>query len=97
MAQIEIVDAFPHFLSFWLDARRLPLEALVESWAREQMAAWPELLAKQLNDYGSQGEDWQAVALERVFPFLNERLPAMQTAHRNLLEACRPLYVALTL
>ncbi len=92
MAQIEIIDTFPHFLSFWADARHLSLEALAESWAQEYMAAWPELLAKQVNDYESQGEDWRAVALQRVFPFLDERLPAMKAAHRNLLEACGPLY-----
>jgi hypothetical protein len=93
MPLIEIIDTFPHFLSFWSGAGNRSLEALVEAWERDHMVAWPQLLAKQIDDYESQGEDWQAIAGERVFPFLDERLPAMRSAHANLLETCAPLYI----
>jgi hypothetical protein len=92
MAHLEIVDAFPDFLSFWADARHLTQEALPHSWAREQMAAWPELVAMQIEDYENQGEDWRAIASKRVFPYLDERLTAMRSAHRNLRAASKPLY-----
>ena len=92
MAHLEIVDAFPDFLSFWAHARYLSPEALPDSWAREQAAARPRLLAMQIEDYESQGEDWRAITSEKVFPFLDKRLPAMRTAHTNLQAACEPLY-----
>jgi hypothetical protein len=92
IANIEIIDTFPDFLSFWADARHRPVEQQVEGWAQEHMAAWPELLAKQIQDYGSQGEDWRAIARQKVFPFLAERLPAMGTAHKNLRDLSGPLY-----
>jgi hypothetical protein len=56
------------------------------------MAQWPELLEKQLESYASEGVDWRRIARERVFPFLKDRLPAMKTAHENLLGACEGIY-----
>lgn len=87
-----VIDTFPAFLEWWGRARRQSLEEQIESWAAEYMARWPELLARQQEDYASQGLDWRQVARERVFPFLAERLPAMREAHQNLLEVCGPLY-----
>ncbi len=86
------MDTFPAFLEWWERAEGQSLEEQVEGWAAEYMARWPELLARQQEDYASQGLDWREVARERVFPFLTERLPAMREAHQNLLEACEPVY-----
>jgi hypothetical protein len=58
------------------------------------MADWPELLAKQQEDYTDLGFDWRQVALERVFPFLDQRLPAMTEAHSYLAGALGPSYDA---
>lgn len=43
-------------------------------------ARFPELYAKQVQDYDDQGEDWRAVARARVFPTLLGRLPGMEEA-----------------
>jgi len=56
------------------------------------MAQWPELLAKQMEVYATQNVDWRQIAREKVFPYMAERLSAMQDAHRNLLELCVPIY-----
>jgi hypothetical protein len=47
------------------------------------MAQWPELLAKQIEDYATQGLDWRQIAHERVFLYLDERLAAVQETHVN--------------
>jgi hypothetical protein len=82
---LHIVDTFADFLDYWQRAKDRPLDAQLNGWQDGYMAPWPELLQKQLDDYAGQGESWQAVAQEHVFPFLAERLPAMKTAHANLL------------
>ena len=93
MTPYQVVDTFPAFLAFWRRAQHQPLEAQIEGWAEDYMAQWPELLAKQQEDYASQNEDWQRIARERVFPFLGRRLSAMQAAHRLLLDICSDVYI----
>ena len=87
-----VIDAFPAFLEFWPTVRHDSVEAQVDAWASVYMAAWPELLAKQQSDYADEGEDWRRIAHERVFPHLDERLPAMSEAHKHLLDVCEPVY-----
>jgi hypothetical protein len=94
MPESTIIDTFPAFLDFWSAAQAQPLDAQIEAWASDYMSQWPELLGKQLDDYASEGEDWRQIARERVFPFLGDRLPAMQAAHGHLLQACAPTYSA---
>lgn len=92
MSNCELIDTFPVFLTYWANVQGKPLDSQIESWATEYMAQWPELLAKQIADYASQGLDWRQIAREKVFPYLAERLDAMQQARQNLLELCPPLY-----
>ena len=44
MSKLDIIDAFPAFVSFWSQARDKPLDAQIESWASDYMSQWPELL-----------------------------------------------------
>ena len=92
MSKCSIIDTFPVFLPFWSEAQQKPIGAQIDSWASEYMSQWPELLEKQKQDYSDQQEDWRQIAREKVFPFLSRRLPAMRTAHENLLEICHPVY-----
>lgn len=92
MPECRVIDTFTEFLTFWREARHKPVDAQIESWASEYMAQWPELLQKQREDYSNQGEDWRQIARKKVFPFLDQRLPAMQAAQENLLERCALLY-----
>ncbi len=92
MSKCNIVDAFPQFLDFWKAVRHQPMDAQIDRWASEYMSQWPELLEKQVDDYSSEGEDWRQVAREKVFPFLDQRLLAMQAARDNLLASCASLY-----
>jgi hypothetical protein len=88
----KLVDTFPAFLTYWADAEHKPLDEQIESWSTGYMSKWPELLAKQIEDYSAQDVDWRQIARDKVFPYLAERLPAMQEAHRNLLKLCEPVY-----
>ncbi|MCD6518494.1 MAG: hypothetical protein J7M05_01020 [Anaerolineae bacterium] len=88
----ELLDTFPAFLTYWARARHLPLDEQISAWATEYLSAWPELLEKQIADYTSQGMDWREIARQRIFPYLEERLPAMQEARQNLLALCAPIY-----
>jgi hypothetical protein len=92
MSKCNIIDTFPVFLTFWSEAQQKPIDAQIDCWASEYMSQWPELLEKQKQDYSDQQEDWRQIAREKVFPFLSRRLPAMRTAHENLLEICHPVY-----
>ena len=91
---VEILDAFPAFLEFWQDARHLDLEGQIDAWASRYMAAWPDLLQKQVEDYASQGVDWKEIAAEQVFPHIPEAIPRMAKAHANLCRSLMPTYEA---
>jgi hypothetical protein len=88
----EFVDTFPAFLTYWAEAGRKYLDDQIEDWATGYMAQWPELLARQIEDYAARGLEWRQIARERVFPYLDERLAAVQGAHGDLLELCVPIY-----
>lgn len=82
---IHLIDTFPKFLAFWESVRALPLHAQLEAWEKEHMAPWPDLREKLIDDYARNRVDWRSVALQRVFPYLDQRLPAMKTAHEGIL------------
>ncbi len=42
------------------------------------------LLEKQKNDYGQGGYDWREIARERVFPYLQDRMPLMTEAAQGV-------------
>ncbi len=88
----EVIDTFSFFLTHWAKAQGQPLDDQIEAWATEYMSPWPELLAKQIDDYAAQGVDWRQIAREKVFPYLTERLPVMHQAHQGLLALCEPIY-----
>ncbi len=92
MPHLQIIDIFPAFLEFWPAARHKPLADQLDDWAAVYMAPWPELLNKQLDDYTSLEEDWRLVAGQHVFPYLDQRLPAMKTIHRQLPDICASFY-----
>ncbi len=88
MEPFELIDTFPAFEAYWAKARSQSMNARIELWAEEYMAAWPELLDRQIQDYAEQNLDWRNIARNRIFPDLDDRLPAMRTARENLLSLC---------
>jgi len=88
----DIVDTFPAFLAYWAKVEDKSLDDQVEGWVTDYMSLWPELLTRQIEDYSSQNLDWRQIARERVFPYLAERLPAMQQARQNLLKSAVSVY-----
>src|SRR5512139_2993205 len=92
MSHLEVIDTFPAFQSFWADAQGKSLEEQIDLWEAGYMCGWPELLELQVQDYTEQSLDWKQIAKEKVFPFLQERLPAMQEARSNLLRVSADLY-----
>jgi hypothetical protein len=85
-----IIDTFPDFLSYWKEFKNQHVDQQINGWATRYLSPWPELLTKQVEDYTSDGFDWQEVARERIFPRVAERLLAMETAHKNLLNLIEP-------
>lgn len=93
MPTFYLVDTFPAFLSWHQKARLLEVDKQVNSWADDYMAEWPELLEKQIKEYVLEKCDWRRIARDKVFPFLQTRLPAMQEAHDNIVKACGSIYI----
>ncbi len=92
MSTCQIIDTFPTFTSYWDKIRGESRDTQIDAWAAEYMSLWPELLARQIEDYSSQNPQWRQIARQRVFPYLAERLPTMRQAHQNLLELCESIY-----
>ena len=92
MSAYEFIDTFPSFLKYWEKAQHKSLDEQIAGWATGYIARWPELLAKQRDNYSAEKIDWQQIAREKVFPYLPQRLPVMKEAHQNLLKICAPLY-----
>jgi len=92
MFACHFIDTYPDFLRYWSEVQHRPLDEQIEGWENIYMRQYPELLAKQKEDYSSQNIDWRQIAREKVFPHLTSRLSAMHEAHKNLLEAGMPLY-----
>ena len=93
MTSVQIIDTFPAFLTYWSQVKDKSLDDQLESWATEYMSSWPDLLAKQLDDYSLQKQDWRQIGRKKIFLYLPNRLPAMELAHQNLLELCEPVYL----
>ena len=90
--RLEINDTYSDFLSYWREARELPIERKLEKWRSKYMADYPTLLNKQIEDYENKGFDWQQNAKNKVFPYLEERLPEMTRARGNLRKIIPVIY-----
>jgi hypothetical protein len=87
MTKPNVLDTFPAFDTFWKEVEGLPVHRQINLWEAEYMARWPELLAKQIECYSSEGADWKSVARTHVFPYLGNRLGRMRALHRDLLRS----------
>lgn len=92
MPACTILDTFPAFLEVWREVQHTSISDQIDAWHSQYMAYWPELRKKQLENYASEGANWREIAAQHVFPALPERLPAIQTAHDNLLGVCEQIY-----
>ena len=89
---VELIDTFPAFQEFWGRVKDVSISEQIDAWKAVYMKPWPQLLEMQILDYASQNVDWQQIAREHVFPFLQERLPVMQEAHKNLLNEYETIF-----
>ena len=87
-----LIDTFPKFIDYWNTVQNKSVDEQIEGWANDYMSSWPELLEKQIADYAEQNLDWKEIAREKVFPYICERLPAMQEARENLVALCPTIY-----
>ena len=94
MRRCEIIDTFPAFLRFWERLRTSPLDTQIEHWATDYMSQWPGLLTMQQRAHAEENCDWREIAKQRVFPFLEERLPSMAETRRALLASAKSLPAA---
>ena len=84
MDSIEIIDTYTQFLKVWPELHVVDLSKKPDIWLTGYMNHYPELLQKQLDSYAEDGFDWRSTALDRVFPYLNDRLARMDSAHSAL-------------
>lgn len=91
MSFSQLIDTFPSFLDYWSEFHHLSRDKQIAGWEREYMSSWPALLEKQIEDYSKQDLDWKQIALEKIFPYLDERMPAMREARKNLAKQCEPV------
>jgi len=84
-AACRIVDAAWEFLEDLSGLGSPTPDELFDFWENYYRSAFPELYAKQIEDYASLGQDWRHIALSKVFPRLPDRLPHMKAARERLL------------
>lgn len=92
MSELLIVDTFEEFLAYWEKVKEWPQQEQIEAWYNQYMVHWPELRQKQIDCYIEDGDDWQSIAHEFVFPYLTASMPSMREAHENLLAICKNIY-----
>jgi hypothetical protein len=81
MTESPLIDAADGFLRDLSD----PAPAkILAAWEQFYSQRFPELHARQVQDYAEAGEDWREIALTRVFPPLWERRGAMEGARRRI-------------
>ncbi len=78
------VDAAGEFLEVLRGMGEPSPGEILTVWEEFHRLRFPELYAKQVQDYASRGEDWRAVALARVFSSLRGRLAAMEEAREGI-------------
>ena len=91
MFKSKIIDTFPAFEAFWEQVKDQSIDIQLGEWKSGYLAGWPELLEMQIRSYTEDGEDWRQVALERIVPFWQARLPSMRCAHEILMIVCDPV------
>ncbi|HEU68737.1 MAG TPA: hypothetical protein ENN53_05950 [Candidatus Acetothermia bacterium] len=84
MTESPLVDAAEGLLPVLRGMGDPTPEEVLATWEDFYTHHFPELYARQVEDYAEQGADWRAVALARVFPALRQRLPAMEDARERI-------------
>ncbi len=85
---IEVVDTFPEFVKYRAVWQSGSLQEQISTWENSYLSQWPEILQKQRSCYEEDGEDWELIARDKIFPALAGRFQKMQTARENLLKIC---------
>ncbi|MGD2077979.1 MAG: hypothetical protein PVH18_06325, partial [Chloroflexota bacterium] len=85
----SIVDTYPSFLRALQLENPLSVDQWLALWAEDYMQHWPTLRDMVVNDYREQGEDWRQIAREMVFPGMNDKLPDIDNAYRELRQIIR--------
>jgi hypothetical protein len=60
--QCEVLDTYNDFSAYWAYARFKSLKEKVRLWRASYMKKYPELFAKQVENYGEMGVDRHEVA-----------------------------------
>lgn len=90
-ASSPIVDTYPSFLGAIQVEKPVSLDDWLSCWSEQYMPHWPALHEMVLNDYAEQGDDWRQIAREHVFPGMNDKLPTIDRAYRNLRRIIQPI------
>ena len=82
MPELQIIDTFGNFLTFWEQVQQQPLTAQIEAWAESYLALWPNLRQMQLEAYAADGEDWRGLGWATTY----EGKPAILFGLENIAE-----------
>ncbi|MEO0113115.1 MAG: hypothetical protein ABIN23_04385 [candidate division WOR-3 bacterium] len=88
----RIIDTFDDFLLYWEKAHNKNWEERFKLWQEIYMAKYPELLRKQIESYKELDSFWLEKAKKEIFSKLEEFLPLMKIARRNLFILWEPIY-----
>ena len=81
-----ILDTMPAFLNYWRSYSDLDLEEMFDGWLRSYMIHYPELLIKQLGNWGSL-DRIREVMVDRILPRLDGWIHDIIEAWMNI-RAC---------
>jgi hypothetical protein len=86
-----IIDTYPSFVRAVRAGKPATIDEWLSCWAEKYIPQWPALHEMVVRDYADQGDDWRQIARERVFPGMNDRLPAIESAYKNLARIVGPV------
>ncbi|MHA1746477.1 MAG: hypothetical protein ACTSWW_10785 [Promethearchaeota archaeon] len=92
---MKIIDLYPKFRILWDQIKDLSVDQQIEHWQKELLSSSQEskeLCAMLITNYEEDGEDWQKIATQHVFPKFPEAVPQMIEIHANLLKVLNPIW-----
>ncbi|MHA1720949.1 MAG: hypothetical protein ACTSWX_11705 [Promethearchaeota archaeon] len=74
----KIFDTYDDFEEIWPLMENTNIETQIDIWKTIYMEKWPDLLKMQIESYQNDGEDWEKIGIEHVFPKLNASFKYMR-------------------
>lgn len=84
MGKYHIFSAYEEFRTLWTTISSKSLKDQIRAYEDHFQTTWPELWQMQTENYEEEGESWEKVAAEYVFPKFPQQIPLMPEIHQKL-------------